>query len=155
MRKVAAGVAIIGAILFVGSAGIAAADYPKYNVAIIPQAELPKTASDIQARAASLAARYPNDPRSHLLLGQALDASSDKAGAERELRLALANAQAHAAVFGTQLELVLRGTLALFLAEQGKQDEAKDVARLTCMAPAQDKGLDRILKMLAAQRLCG
>jgi rhomboid protease GluP len=154
LRTVAAGVATIGAILFVVSAGIALANYPKYDIAVIPQAELPRTAADRQARAANLAARYPDDPRSHLYVGEALAAAKDNAGAERELRLALTNAQAHSAIFGSQLELITRGILALFLAEQDRRDEAKELARPTCSAPAGDKAIDNFLKLLAGQHLC-
>jgi rhomboid protease GluP len=153
LRKLAAGVSIIGGILFAGSAGMAVANYAKYDIALIPQGELPKTAMD-RASAATLVARYPGDPRSHFYLAQALAAAKDNAGAERELRLALVNAQAHSALFGPQLELAIRGSLALFVAEQGGWDEAKELARPTCASAMGNKGLDNLSKLLIAQHLC-
>jgi rhomboid protease GluP len=153
LRKVAAGISIAGAILFVVSAGIAVANYPKYDIAVIPNAELPKTVADRRAHAADLAKRYPGDPRSHLFLGDALDAANDKAGAERELRLALATAQAHAVIFGPQVE-ASRAVLALFLAQQGKRNEAKDIAGPACSSLAKKPAAEKLLKLLTDQHLC-
>jgi rhomboid protease GluP len=153
LRKVAAGIAMIGAILFVASAGMAVANYSRYDIVLIPPAELPKNAADRQARAADLAARYPDDPRSHLFLGEALAAAKDTAGAERELRLALATVQAHN-IFGPQTELAIRTVLASFLAQQGRLDEAKDIARPTCAAPAANAAIDKLRKGLTDMHLC-
>jgi rhomboid protease GluP len=154
LRNVAAAISAIGGILFLTSAAAAISNYPKYSVTMIPQAEVPHTMADLQARAATLVERYPNDPRSHLYLGQTLAAAKDNAGAERELRLALADAQKYSMLFGSQLELAMRGVLGTFLAEEGKKDEAKDVVRPVCSAPAGDQHLANILKLLAAQHLC-
>jgi rhomboid protease GluP len=154
LRTAAAAISIVGAFLFVVSSGIAAGNFPKYDVAMIPQAEIPKTAADRQARAAMLAARYPEDPRSHLYLGEALGLAKDNAGAERELRLALTKAQLLTVIYGPQLEFGARTILAMFLAEQGKKDEAKDLARPTCAASAGDKALDNLRKLLDGRHLC-
>jgi hypothetical protein len=58
-RTVAAGIAIVGGLLFVVSAGFAVVNYPKYDIVIIPRAEFPGSIADRQARAATLAARHP------------------------------------------------------------------------------------------------
>jgi rhomboid protease GluP len=152
-RRAAAVIATIGIMLFVGSAGMAVANYPKYDLAIIPQNELPRTAAEYQERAAALATRYPDDPRSHIYLGEALAAAEDYAGAERELRLALTKAEAHSALFGKQEALIIQGTLAAFLAQQGRQDEAKALARQTCLA-SEDPAMKKFTAMLTAQHLC-
>jgi rhomboid protease GluP len=152
-RRAAAIITGAGIMLFVGSAGMAVANYPKYDVALIPQSELPKTAAESREHAASLAASYPDDPRSHLYLGHALAEAKDYTGAERELRLALTTAEAHPAVVGAQQALISRGVLALFLTEQGRQDEAKTIARQTCLA-SEDAGITTFVKMLTAQHLC-
>jgi hypothetical protein len=102
-RMLAAGTAIIGGVLFAASAAAAIAHYPTYASAVIPPSELPKTAADIRAHAAALAASYPDDPRSHLYLSQVLVDAKDYAGAERELRLALADAQAIRQCLGLDL----------------------------------------------------
>jgi rhomboid protease GluP len=154
LRTVAAGISMLGAILFVVSAGIAISNYPKYDIVLIPQAEFPKTAAERQARAETLATRYPNDPRSHMYLAENLTAAKDDAGAERELRVALVKAQALSAILGSQVEHAARAVLAIFLAERGRRDEAKDLARSACSAPPGAKSTDNILKLLAAQHLC-
>jgi rhomboid protease GluP len=153
LRGLAAAISLAGGVLFVVSAGFAVANFPKYNVVMIPPAELPHTQTDRQARAASLAARYPDDPRSHFYLGEALGLAKDTAGAERELRLALTDAQKYSLVFGSQFELAVRGILGALLAEQSRTSEAKDIARPVCSAPA-DKSLDNIVKLLTARHLC-
>jgi rhomboid protease GluP len=154
LRRIAAGISIVGAMLFVASAGIAVGNYSKYNVALIPQEEMPKTTADRQARAAALAERYPGDPRSHLYLGEVAAASGDHAGAEREWRIALKDAQGLSAMFGSQLELVIRTVLALLLVEQDRRSEARDIASPVCSTPAGDKTIDNLLKLLGDQHLC-
>jgi rhomboid protease GluP len=154
LRTIAAGISIIGAILFVASAGIAVGNYSKYNVTLIPQAELPKSDADIRARATDLVARYPGDPRSHLFLGEALAATGkDNAGAERELRVALTTAQGLSVMFGTQLELIIRSDLAEFLADRGRRSEAKDIARPVCSAPG-NKNIENLVQLLVDLHLC-
>jgi hypothetical protein len=69
------------------------------------------------------------------------------------LRLALTTTETHPAIFGAQQALISRGVLALFLAEQGRQDEAKTIARQTCLA-SEDAGIKTFVKMLTAQHLC-
>jgi rhomboid protease GluP len=151
---VAAGVSIVGALLFVISAAIAVGNFSKYSVKLIPPAEMPTNAAEGETRAAALVARYPGDPRSHLYLGLALDATKDVAGAERKLRAALASAQALSAMFEPQLELNVRGVLAAFLMDQGRANEAKEVAHSVCAAPAGEKGIESMLKILVDQHLC-
>jgi rhomboid protease GluP len=154
LRTLAAGITIAGAILFATSVGIAARNYPKYSVALIPPAEYPKNAADGQAHGAALAERYPGDPRSHLLYALALAAGNDNAGAERELRVALTSAQGLSGVLGKPLELLIRGTLAVAVAEQGRRNEAEEIAGPVCAVPAGNKVTDNILKLLASQHLC-
>jgi hypothetical protein len=86
-------------------------------------------------------------------LATSLDAAKDKAGAERELRLALSTAQAHPVLFGPQVE-VSRAVLAIFLAQQGKQDEAKDIAGPACSSLAGKPAAEKLLKLLTDQHLC-
>jgi rhomboid protease GluP len=154
LRWLSAGILYLGVVLFAGSAGFAVINYPKYDVALIPPAEMPKTAADQQAQGASLVARYPKDPRSHLFLGQSLAASHDNAGAERELRTALAGAQAHPTMFGPQLEPISRGILAALLLDEGKRDEAKTIAQPLCAAPPGGQAVTNLRKLVHDQHLC-
>jgi hypothetical protein len=136
LRGMAAAVSFVGALLFVGSAGLAAASYARYDIATIPPAEMPKDAKDASARAADLAKRYPDDPLSHVFL--ALTAGNDAVAAERELRIALADAQAHKAMFRPRLEVEIRARLAMLLDNQHRTDEAKQMARPVCPTTAED-----------------
>jgi rhomboid protease GluP len=152
-RRAAAFIAAIGLLLFVGSVGMAVANYPKYDIAIIPPNELPRTQAEYRERAAALVARYPNDPRSHIYLGETLAEANDNAGAERELRLALTISETQSALLGPQVALMSRGTLAIFLTQQGRQDEAKAIARPACLATG-DTLMKNFAQMLTAQHLC-
>lgn len=154
LQGMAAAISFLGIILFVGSAGLAAANYSQYDIALIPPAEFPKSEADRRARAADLVARYPNDPRSHFVLGEALSASKDNAGAEREFRTALLGAQAHMKVLGPQLELVSRTALAGSLADEGKLDDAKNIAKAICSAHAGNTDTDNLKKVLSGAHLC-
>jgi rhomboid protease GluP len=154
LRMVAAGVSIIGAILMVASTGIAAGNFSNYSVVLIPQEEFPKDAADRQARAADLAARYPRDPRSHLFLGLALVDGGDKVGAERELRTALTSAEALSARLGSQVELGIRTNFAVFLDNQQRQDEAKEVARPVCSLGAGNADTEPLYRIVLNRSLC-
>jgi hypothetical protein len=115
---------------------------------------VPKTTADVEAHATALAARYPDDPRSHIYLSHTLAVAKDYAGAERELRLALAQIQAHSAIFVPRLELSIRSMLVALLASQNRLDEAKSLAGPLCSIPAGDKGSDRIRTLLSNKHLC-
>ena len=153
-RTGAAGIAIVGGLLFVVSAGFAVVNYPKYDIVIIPQAELPGSTADRQARAATLAARYPQDPRAHLYLSEALAAAKDDVGAERELRLALTQAQTYEAIFGAHFKDVMAAVLALFLADHARRDEAMVLARPMCTLTPGDKSAENLQKLLTDRHLC-
>jgi rhomboid protease GluP len=153
-RSAAATLAVIGLALFVGSAGMVFANFRKYDVALIPQNELPKATAEYQERAAALVARYPGDPRSHLFLSDVLSDAHDNVGAERELRLALTTAQARSAFFGKNMELLSRGALASFLAEQGRLEEARTVAHQACLSSSDDSALRKLATELTTQHVC-
>jgi hypothetical protein len=99
-------------------------------------------------------ARYPDDPQSHFYLGEALSAAHDNAGAERELRLALTTAEARSALFGEDTILLNRGILASFLADRGRQEEARTLAHQTCLAAAKYDALRELFAELATKHLC-
>lgn len=144
----------LGAVLVVAGGALALVLYPRDTLVMIPDAELPRTAAELLERAAGLAQRYPTDPRAHIYYGTSLSAKQDAEGAERELRLALDGARRHAAVFGAQMELVVRGLLATALVEQRRQQEAREVARPLCAIAAGGQEGDATAKILAAYHLC-
>jgi len=152
LRKLATAISIAGAFLFINCGWDAAANYPKYAIGLIPA--LPKTQAERREWAPVLVRHFPDDPRSHVLYGEALAAAKDNAGAERELRLALSNAQRTRAIFGPNLELSIRVSLALLLAAESRRAEAKDLAHPVCLAVSGIKGREKLTMPLISQHLC-
>jgi rhomboid protease GluP len=152
LRIIAAGISIVGLLLFVVSGGFAIANHQKYDIVLIPEGDVPRNATYSQERAASLVNLYPHDPRSHYFLGLALTRAKDDAGAERELRLAFREAQAYSELLGPQSERAMGGALALFLVEHGRKDEAKSYARPACLMPWDNS--DYIHRLLKEHQLC-
>jgi rhomboid protease GluP len=111
--------------------------YPVYTLAnkLIPDDELPQSDDDARARADALVAKYPHDPRARAMLASTRIEARDFAGAERELRAGLGEQELMTRMFvNRNLEIRLRGMLAAVLLEQGRADEAKQVARPACTA---------------------
>jgi hypothetical protein len=80
-------------ILVFGASSVQAGRQRAYDLAVtalIPADELPKTDDQIRSQAASLAERYPHDPRGHYFAALVARDAGDKAKAEKELRAALA-----------------------------------------------------------------
>jgi membrane associated rhomboid family serine protease len=61
LRRLAVGLSLAGGMLVLVSTALAAENLSKYNIALIPAAEVPKTVDDVNAYAMSLAQRYPDD----------------------------------------------------------------------------------------------
>jgi len=153
-RTLARVIAVSGIVLFVGSGATAAINFPKYDIALIPASALPKSNLDRMDKAASLAKQYPKDPRGNMLLSQKSIASGDKAGKERELRVALQRARAGEAIFGPLPTLTAQGALAGFLSDEGRKDEARQLAQPVCSAPRNTLNLGMLIDALVADHLC-
>jgi membrane associated rhomboid family serine protease len=112
----------------------------------IPAAEMPATLDAGAKRSADLLARFPNDPRAHLLRGYALGQAQQLAAAEAELRqtLALASADAAGAAVRDQAQVML----ALILLEQGRRSEAMPLIANACRTH------DEMRRVLAKVKLC-
>jgi rhomboid protease GluP len=154
MRKLGTGLSIAGIILFATSAGLVAANHPRSKFVLIPQAQVPKTTLERRADTATLVDRYPDDPRSHIYLAEALLAGRDAEGAERELRVALAKAEALTPALGPEIESPARTALAKFLLDQGRRTEAKAIAGPQCSIVPGDHDTRQRLKLLSAEHLC-
>ena len=102
----------IGILLTAASIAAIANGYPTYQhlVSLIPQNELPKNADEAMKRTATLVAHYPNDPRAHLFMAKVK--ADDPAAAERELRIALAQAEELRVMLGPRLADETRRRLA-------------------------------------------
>jgi membrane associated rhomboid family serine protease len=112
----------------------------------IPAAEMPATLDAGAKRSADLLARFPNDPRAHLLRGYALGQAQQLSAAESELRqtLALASADAAGGAVRDQAQVML----ALILLEQGRRSEAMPLVVNAC------RSHNEMRRVLAKVKLC-
>jgi hypothetical protein len=66
----------------------------------------------------------------------------------------LAGAQALSATLGPRLELGVRTSLAVFLDNLHRKDEAKEIARPLCAAPEGDNEIEPLSRMMINRSLC-
>jgi rhomboid protease GluP len=99
---------------------------------LIPNSQLPRTDAEIKSQVESLAARYPRDPRPRLLRGLAMLDAGDSAGAERELRAGLADAEIVKNLLPPRVEALLRANLAMALYGNSQKAEARTIAEPVC-----------------------
>jgi rhomboid protease GluP len=99
---------------------------------LIPDSQFPRTDAEWKAQVDNLAARYPHDPRPRLYRGITLLDAGDLAGAERELRDGLGDAQTFKDVLPPQVEALLRTNLASTLNANRQTAEAKSIAEPVC-----------------------
>jgi rhomboid protease GluP len=115
-----------------------ARDYPQAELRpyLIPAGRTGEEPAAWKANSVLLIAFYPRDPRSHKYRALALMDEADYAEAEREWRAALREDKIlH--MFFPELEDDIRGNLATTLKENGKEAEAREIARLVCGAKAE------------------
>jgi rhomboid protease GluP len=99
---------------------------------LIPNSELPRTDADMKKQVESLAGRYPHDPRPRLFRGITMLDAGDSAGAERELRAGLADAEIFKDLLPPRVETLVRTNLAIALNDTQKKAEAKAIAAPVC-----------------------
>jgi rhomboid protease GluP len=150
LRALAAAAALIGLAAFAYPALPLSRAYPSAVLAgsLIPQAQVPATDADAKAKSADLAARYPRDPRAHFFRAVALLEAGDQPGAERALRLGLAEEALWRPFFNAELPLRLRTMLALVVSDS-RRDEAKTIAQPVC------NGSTTLRAALDHAKLCG
>jgi rhomboid protease GluP len=154
LRGLAAAIALGGAAL--AATALAHVVHDHDGVALdhrlIPDDQLPRTREEERRHASDLLARFPRDPRAHLMEAQRLlDETGDLAGAERELRAALSE-KAALMRFHPMLRQRTRATLGLVLAAQHRDDEARAVVAPVCAASgAEAMGM---VRQLRARGLC-
>jgi rhomboid protease GluP len=116
---------------------------------LMPNSQLPRTDAEWKAQVESLAARYPHDPRPRLFRGISMLEARDSAGAERELRAALADAETLKDLLTPQLEALVRTNLAIALNDAGKKAEAKEAAEPVCrLDTAENRSMRTRLKRI-------
>jgi rhomboid protease GluP len=150
LRAVAAAIALAGAAVAVTAIVEVVRGYDQAVLEhrLIPDDQLPRTHDAIRGRAHDLVARFPGDPRAHMMEAERLLADSrDLAGAERELRAALEEKDALAR-FRPALTLRAQGLLALVLYDQQRHDEARAQAAPACAATGEPTEITRQLRAL-------
>jgi len=154
LRPLAAAIALAGAAVAVAAFAGVARGYDEFALdhRLIPDDQLPRTRAEERRHARDLVERFPRDPRAHMMEAQRLlDESGDLAGAERELRAALAE-KAALTRFRPALAQRAQGLLALVLAGQQRVEEARAVAKPACAAAGPDAS--GIVPALRRQGLC-
>ena len=129
-------------------AGFAAAHYASSMAdaaQFIPPSELPADIRASAGRSADLVARYPKDPRGHLL--RAFDFLKQKRldSAEASLRNAISLAASDIA--GRPVRVQAKAMLAALLLERGQRNEAKAMAAEPCRA-------NEVRRILTEAKLC-
>ena len=147
--RLAGMVALAGLAGSLACSAFAATHYGAYAVKArdyIPAAEMPATLDAGAQRSVDLLARYPKDPRAHLLRGYALGQAQQLAAAEAELRqtLAIASTDASGGAVRDQAQVML----ALILLEQGRHREAMPLVANACHAR------NEMRRLLAKTKLC-
>lgn len=134
-RPVAA-VGVLTAVALVVSVGFAFASW-RFSVLeeqLIPADVLPETHGEGIAQSLELVERYPRDPRARLFQALSMLGANSLAGAERELRLALAEKDILEHFFeGTELPMILHAELANVLVAQNREEEARAVVKPFCV----------------------
>ena len=116
-------IAVIGVVLFAAGFAEVAGHYAQYRMLglLIPEDQLPKTGPEIEAHAADLLVRYPQDPRSRMYRAITMVDTRDFQGAEKELRTAIRQADDHTPPFTRQFDNSLRVLLAKVLFKRGEK----------------------------------
>src|SRR5258705_2210060 len=142
---------LVGLALSFLCGGIALSRYTTYAAdagQFIRSSEMPATLGVGAKRSAELLARYPKDPRSHLMQAFSLVDAQRFSEAEVELRATIALASSDAD--GRMIRTRARAVLAIVLAQQGRRDEAKTLATNVCHA--NDQVADK--RVLEKVKLC-
>ena len=149
--RFAALVALIGFLGSIVCGGIAATRYAAYRAdaaRFIPSVEMPANLKEGVPQSAELLARYPKDPRAHLIRAFALAEANRLSEAEVKLRATMAMASSIAG--GQAIRAQAQAILAVVLLEQGRPDEARTLAAGGCRA----KDQAAITRLLEKAKLC-
>ena len=150
--RLAAMAAVLGLAASIVSCGIAATRYSTYaakSAHLIPSSEMPSELTKAgDQRSAKLLARYPKDPRSHLMRAFFFVQANRNFEAENELRATIALASSDPA--GRQTRDLAQAVLAVVIAEQGRRGEAKALVADICRA----KDKVPVKRALEAAKLC-
>jgi membrane associated rhomboid family serine protease len=127
-----------GLVLSMACAGFTIPHFAGYRAEaaeFIPTAQMPRTFDAGATLSADLLARYPKDPRAHLLRAVYFAEHAQFHDAEDQLRATLSLAESSATF--RPIRDQTRAILALVLAEQGRHSEAKAMAADACRSKDQ------------------
>jgi rhomboid protease GluP len=120
---------------------------------MIPIAETPTTLDVGHDKAVDLVARYPGDPRAHLIRAVAFVHDNDLSDAEDQLREALALKNKLGPEMAEAFEKEVQVILALTVSYEGKPDEAKTIGTPLCEFARTNMG-DDLYKSMQKRDIC-
>ena len=103
-----------------------------YAALLFPPNQLPASDADAKSAAEDLVFRHPRDPRGHFYRALALIDAKNLAGAESELRTALADGELLKTMFKPAFSQRLETVLSVVLLDQRKTAEARATAQPLC-----------------------
>lgn len=138
LKHIATAIVALGLLATVTSAIANAQAYRIYNLQrfLIPTAEIPNNFEAIVAKAPDLLKQYPRDPRARLYQAIALVQAKDLAGAEKEMRIGLAEQDILRVLLTPASKIHFQSYLALILFDEHRKDEAMEFAKAGCLNPA-------------------
>jgi rhomboid protease GluP len=153
MMRVATALALIGTIGYAYAAVPASMEYRIYEnwPKLMSNAEMPKSNAEVFTKSAELIKEYPRDPRALLYEAISYDKNNQPDKSEQDLRKALREKDVLNINFRPNFTLHLEAVLALILQEEGKNDQAMQMAKPLCS----DADGDPIRDVLSKENLCG
>jgi len=125
-----------------------------HDKGMIPANELPTRQADAIAQSASLAERYPHDPRGHFFRALHFLDAHDLADAEEHLRIAMSERDALEAETSPEFQQVLRIVFAVTLVGEGHDGDAKILSASDCGYAASRVDMSEGLKLLQKAGVC-
>ncbi|HTJ02105.1 MAG TPA: rhomboid family intramembrane serine protease [Methylovirgula sp.] len=121
--------------------------YAPHAAQMIPAAELPTTDGEGFSRAADLVARFPQDPRAHLIQALAYLKSRNLSGADRQFRETIALLRDTATASANPAREMAETYLAVTLFAEGRRGEAKELAAPLCQAAKRPTNRQLLVKV--------
>jgi rhomboid protease GluP len=132
--------------------------YPAYALRaanMAPPGEIPVSAGQTSAAAPDLVRKYPHDPMVRLLRAIAFLEQHDATDAEEQIRAGLAEKDALAVEYPSELQQHLETVLAMTLAAEGKRESARVAAAPICALATSDSFIQKARSFLKEHGACG
>ncbi len=123
------------------------------NVALIPQSDMPRTATEGMARSDDLVHRFPQDPRGHFFRALSYLKVRELTEAQGELRIALS--QSDTAGIAPKFRTSIRLMLSLTMSVQDHTDDARAILKPgDCAYAASDGDMQAAYNALHQRKIC-